>query len=157
MRVPLLLILVLAIGRPVAAQEVPQPSVEFTSIAEIEAALDRQGEAGGGGAAVQISEPDDFAPEVFVRRRFSSQPNNASVHPVRDEIYQIISGGGALMTGGTFVDPTDRTAGIRGGETRQIDAGDVVVIPAGMPHWFSRIDGSITYMNIRLGPPDESP
>ena len=45
------------------------------------------------------------------------------------------------MTGGTFVDPQDRPAGIRGGEERQIGPGDFVVIPAGVPHWFSRIDG----------------
>ncbi len=146
-------VLLLWIALPLAAQDSPEPAT-FTSVAAILAELDQQGEAGGGGAAVTISAPDEFAPEIFVRRRFASQPNNASIHPVRDEIYHVIAGGGTLMTGGTVADPGDRTAGLRGGETRQIRAGDVIVIPAGMPHWFSRIDGSITYMNIRLGPPD---
>jgi mannose-6-phosphate isomerase-like protein (cupin superfamily) len=135
------------------AQDPPQRPAIYTSIAEVEAALDEQGEAGGGGASVPILEPDDFAPEVLVRRRFASQPNNASVHPERDEIYQVIDGSATLMTGGTFVDPGDRPAGIRGDEEREIGAGDVVVIPAGTLHWFSQINGSITYMNIRLGPP----
>ncbi len=36
--------------------------------------------------------------------------------------------------------------------TRKIKAGDVVVIPAGVPHWFSQIDGSITYVVVRVDP-----
>lgn len=129
-----------------------QRAAVYISTAEIEASLDAQGESGGGGASVQISDPGALAPEVMVRRRFASEPNNASVHPDRDEIYQVMDGGGTLMTGGTFVDPDDRPAGIRGGEERQVGPGDFVVIPAGVPHWFSRIDGSITYVNTRLAP-----
>lgn len=129
-----------------------QRAAIYISAAEIEASLDAQGESGGGGASVQISDPGDLVPEVMVRRRFASESNNASVHPNRDEIYQVMEGGGVLMTGGTFVDLQDRPAGIRGGEERQIGPGDFVVIPAGVPHWFSRIDGSITYVNTRLAP-----
>jgi len=29
---------------------------------------------------------------------------------------------------------------------------DMVVIPAGVPHWFSAIDGSITYVVMRVDP-----
>jgi quercetin dioxygenase-like cupin family protein len=36
--------------------------------------------------------------------------------------------------------------------TRRIKAGDVVVIPAGVPHWFSEIEGSITYIVVRVDP-----
>lgn len=159
MRTILLTTFLVGVGLPVGliaradAQDPPQLPAIYTSITEIEAALDEQGEAGGGGASVLILEPGDSAPEVLVRRRFASQPNNASVHPERDEIYQVIDGSATLMTGGTFVDPADRPAGIRGDEERDIGAGDVVVIPAGTLHWFSQINGSITYMNIRLGPP----
>ncbi|MDE0083799.1 MAG: hypothetical protein OXT72_14245 [Gammaproteobacteria bacterium] len=42
----------------------------YISAAEIEASLDAQGESGGGGASVQISDPGALAPEVMVRRRF---------------------------------------------------------------------------------------
>ncbi len=135
----------------VDGQDPPQPPAAYTSIAEIEAALDEQGESSGG--SVQISAPDDFAPEVRMRRRFPSEPNDASVHPARDEIYLVIDGSGTLMTGGTRVDPGDRFSGTRGGETRQIEVGDFVVIPAGTLHWFNQINGSITYVNIRLARP----
>jgi quercetin dioxygenase-like cupin family protein len=42
--------------------------------------------------------------------------------------------------------------GIQGGVTRRIKAGDVVIIPAGVPHWFSAIEGSITYVVVRVDP-----
>ncbi len=153
MRTVVTTIVLLGLRLPLAAQETPRLPVNYTSIAEIEAALDEQGEAGGGGASINLSDPGEFAPEVMVRRRFATQGNNASVHPERDEIYQVIAGGGTFMTGGTVADPNDRTVGIRGGVERRIRAGDVVVIPAGTLHWFSQIDGSITYMNIRLYAP----
>ena len=133
----------------VGAQDRQRAAV-YISTAEIEATLDAQGETGGGGASVQISDPGAFAPEVMVRRRFASEPNNASVHPDRDEIYLVLDGGGMLMTGGTFVDPEDRPAGIRGGEERQIGPGDFVMIPAGVAHWFSRIGRNLRFV-ILLG------
>jgi uncharacterized protein YjlB len=34
----------------------------------------------------------------------------------------------------------------------QLKEGDVIVIPAGTPHWFSKIDGSIVYLVIRIDP-----
>ena len=41
---------------------------------------------------------------------------------------------------------------IQGGVTQHIKTGDVVVIPAGVPHWFSKIDGSITYIVVGYDP-----
>ena len=105
------------------AQERRRASV-YIPTAEIEASLDAHGASGGGGASVQISDPGVPAPEVMVRCGFASEPNNASVHSDRDGICQVIDGGGVLMTGGKFVDPQDRPAGIRGGEERQIGPGD---------------------------------
>ena len=84
------------------------------------------------------------------------------------EIYHVIDGGATLVTGGTLVNAKPRPAdsesvkfedgpgesgsGIQGGTSQQIKAGDVVVIPAGVPHWFSAIEGSITYVVVRVDP-----
>ena len=39
---------------------------------------------------------------------------------------------------------------IDGGVTRHVAKGDSVVIPAGTPHWYKEVDGSITYLEVRF-------
>lgn len=86
---------------------------------------------------------------IVVRRRMAG-PNNASVHDDVTEVYQFIAGSGTFVTGGTLPDPKDRTAGIKGGVSQKVQAGDFVVLPPGTPHWFSQIDGSVTYVETRF-------
>jgi len=94
-------------------------------------------------------------PNVVVRRR-QAGPNNASVHTAAGdgqdvtEIYQILEGSGTYVTGGTMPDPNDRTAGIKGGESHDVKPGDFIVIPPGTAHWFSKINGQIMYLEVRL-------
>jgi mannose-6-phosphate isomerase-like protein (cupin superfamily) len=87
--------------------------------------------------------------QIVVRRR-QDGPNNASVHDDVTEIYNIVSGSGTFVTGGAFKSASDRTAGIAGGESKHLQAGDFVVLPPGTPHWFSKIDGTITYVETRF-------
>jgi quercetin dioxygenase-like cupin family protein len=41
-------------------------------------------------------------------------------------------------------------ATIEGGETHHLAKGDVLVIPAGTPHWYKDVEGSITYLEVRF-------
>ncbi len=41
---------------------------------------------------------------------------------------------------------------IDGGESRRIAKGDVVLIPAGLPHWWSELEGDIAYLVVRPDP-----
>lgn len=86
---------------------------------------------------------------IVVRRR-TAGPNNASVHEDLTEVYQFVAGGGTLVTGGTLPDAKDRTAGIKGGLSQKVQPGDFVILPPGTPHWFSQIDGSVTYVETRF-------
>jgi mannose-6-phosphate isomerase-like protein (cupin superfamily) len=80
----------------------------------------------------------------------------AIAHPEGTEVHHIVDGGGTLVTGGTIVRPT--TAGgrgspgatIEGGVSRHVAKGDVVLIPAGTPHWYKDLDGTITYLEVRF-------
>jgi mannose-6-phosphate isomerase-like protein (cupin superfamily) len=80
-------------------------------------------------------------------------------------VFFVLDGAGTLVTGGTLTNPTplssadpdlklvgkgSRGTGIRNGESRHIKKGDIVVIPAGVPHGFSAIDKSITYEVVRI-------
>ena len=31
-----------------------------------------------------------------------------------------------------------------------MSAGDVVLIPAGMPHWYKDVEGTVTYLEVRF-------
>jgi mannose-6-phosphate isomerase-like protein (cupin superfamily) len=116
---------------------------------QINAELDRSMSALGIVAGQVTSIVDTGAGQIVVRRR-QEGPNNASVHNDMTEIYNIVSGSGTFVTGGAIKNPQDRTAGITGGVSRHIEAGDFVVLPPGTPHWFSKIDGSITYVETRF-------
>ena len=41
--------------------------------------------------------------------------------------------------------------------THELKPGDVVVIPAGTGHWFTKIDDHITYLMIRVDPDKKTP
>lgn len=89
------------------------------------------------------------------------------VHHQVTEVYYIVSGSGLLTTGGSLVDaqtravdseavtvlvgPSDAGVG-RGGETRRVGPGDIVVIPAGVFHGWSGIEDHVTYLSVRPDP-----
>ena len=76
-----------------------------------------------------------------------------------------LDGAGTLVTGGKLANPVplsfddpdlklvgsgSRGDGIQNGRGRRISKGDVVIIPAGVPHGFSAIEKSITYEVVRI-------
>ena len=88
---------------------------------------------------------------------------SALVHERVTEIYQVTEGSGTIVTGGslTSATPTDltrlgagpsQTGTPQGGEPRRVGPKDVIIIPAGMPHRFSQLDGPITYLVYRFEP-----
>jgi mannose-6-phosphate isomerase-like protein (cupin superfamily) len=112
---------------------------------------------------------------AVVYRGKISAPVKQSVaeHDKVSEVYHIIDGTATLMTGPDIVDliprpaddravrllngPGGNGASIRNGVTYQLKAGDVVVIPAGTGHLFTRIDDHIRYLMIRLDPDKIAP
>jgi mannose-6-phosphate isomerase-like protein (cupin superfamily) len=133
---------------PVFAAEGHAPGIVKTD-SQIKSDLDHSTSALGVVAGQATSVVETGTGQIVVRRR-KDGPNNASVHDDMTEIYNIVSGSGTFVTGGAFASAQDRTAGIKGGVSRHVQAGDFVVLPPGTPHWFSKIDGSITYVETRF-------
>ena len=93
---------------------------------------------------------------------------HAAAHFKVSEVYHVIDGAATLVTGGRIVDAKTRSAdaldvrlengpsaegtAIEGGESRRIKTGDIVIIPAGVPHQFTKVEGSITYIVVRVDP-----
>ena len=133
------------------AQGVVTPPGRYIPSAQWKRMLDEDKPALGivAGQAARVVDP-------FVIRRRVDGPNNASVHTKEGdgqdvtEVYYILEGSGTYTTGGTMPDPKNRTAGIKGGQTNDIKAGDVIIIPPGTAHWFSRINGHVTYIEARF-------
>ena len=131
------------------AQEGARPPGIFKPESQINSELEQSTPALGivAGQITQLFETDGGR---IVARRRQAGPNNASVHEGVSEIYNIIGGAGTFVTGGAITDPEDRTAGITGGVATRVEAGDFVILPPGTPHWFSEIEGSITYVETRF-------
>jgi mannose-6-phosphate isomerase-like protein (cupin superfamily) len=100
-------------------------------------------------------------------------PNSVAEHDLVSEVYHIISGSATLVLGPDIVNrqrrpatlrtvvefngPGNNGSDIRNGVAHQIKAGDVVVIPAGTGHWFTKIDDHINYLMIRFDPDKVTP
>jgi mannose-6-phosphate isomerase-like protein (cupin superfamily) len=71
-------------------------------------------------------------------------------------VIYVLEGEATLVTGGTVVEPS-RTAPaeirgkeIVGGQERRIARGDVIIVPAGTPHWFKLVPGTIQYYVVKV-------
>ncbi len=82
-------------------------------------------------------------------------PGVAEIHTWDTDVIYVLDGSATLVTGGTATDPKTIAPGeirgreIRGGESRKIGKGDVIVIPNGVPHWFKEVKGPFLYFVVK--------
>lgn len=82
-------------------------------------------------------------------------PGVPEVHQKDTDIVYVLGGKAKLVTGGEVVGPKEiapseiRGQTIQGGETRELVPGDVVVVPAGAPHWFKEVETPFTYYVVK--------
>ena len=100
-------------------------------------------------------------------------PDSVAEHDLVSEVYHVISGSATLVLGPDIVNrrrrpatlktviefngPGNNGSEIRNGMAHQLKAGDVVVIPAGTGHWFTKINDHINYLMIRIDPDKVTP
>ena len=89
------------------------------------------------------------------------------------EVYYILEGTATLVTGSDIVGLVRRPADypavkmlngpggngstIRNGMTHHLKPGDMIIIPAGVGHWFTKVDDHIKYVMIRIDPDKVTP
>ncbi len=83
-------------------------------------------------------------------------PGVVEVHTQDTDIIYMLEGTATLVTGGTVVDgepigPEEiRGKDVKGGETRRLTKGDVIVVPHGTPHWFKEVNGPLYYYVVKV-------
>jgi glc operon protein GlcG len=92
--------------------------------------------------------------KVHASRRTSG--GQAEVHHDETDIFHVLEGSATLVTGGMVIGGTEiapgevRGSAIEGGESRTIRAGDVIIIPRGVPHWFKDVQGTCVYYVVKV-------
>jgi mannose-6-phosphate isomerase-like protein (cupin superfamily) len=157
------LALSLAYALPLLAAEDAAPAT-YVSNAEVLAALKEQPpNPQNDDKVIKTVDEGDYKVSIVILRRIPKPgvEDTALSHERVTEVYQILSGSGTFESGGTMTkttstDLTSQAAGpstrgtIVGGASRSMGPGDSVVILPKVPHRFSHLDGTITYLVTRI-------
>jgi mannose-6-phosphate isomerase-like protein (cupin superfamily) len=109
----------------------------------------------------------NLAVGVLHRGRTTDTPGSPVVglaHAQVTETYVILSGAGTLVTGGALGNPRafpannevvtvlagpSTSGAIQNGTSRPVKPGDVIIIPAGVPHGWTNVPDHVDYLSIR--------
>jgi mannose-6-phosphate isomerase-like protein (cupin superfamily) len=101
---------------------------------------------------------------IALRHRPKATPDGPVIHSKVSEIYIVTAGSATLATGGVMTDQKPMSGGgdsvgpgFRGtvakpDDVRPVKEGDIIIIPKGIPHWFTEVTEDLTYMVVRIDP-----
>ncbi|RZF64655.1 cupin domain-containing protein [Sphingomonas populi] len=148
----------LATAAPILAQTPPADPTGLAKAADIQAQVATM--------AREMKPEQHFAWRPLLRDggttaalEYWTAPGKPAIHPTDAEYTIVIEGAGTLVSGGRMIDPVTTKSGmiegsrIEGGTTRDLKPGDVVLIPAGIPHWFGITGGKLVLLGMKLARP----
>lgn len=96
------------------------------------------------------------APDLLVSGSHRDKAGQVEVHEKETDVIHVIDGEATFVTGGTMIGGKTTKPGqmlgsdIKGGETHHLTKGDVIVVPAGTPHWFKEVPKSVSYYVVKV-------
>jgi mannose-6-phosphate isomerase-like protein (cupin superfamily) len=67
-------------------------------------------------------------------------PGVVEIHTKETDVIYVLDGSATFVT---------RGKDIQGGEAHHLVKGDVIVVPAGIPHWFKEVPSSVSYFVVK--------
>ena len=96
------------------------------------------------------------ANDLLVSGSHRTGPGQVEVHDKETDVFYVTEGEATFVTGGKMIGGKATKAGqhigtnIEGGQTHHLSKGDVMVIPAGTPHWFKEVPKSVSYYVVKV-------
>ena len=96
------------------------------------------------------------ASDLLVSGSHRDKAGQVEVHDKETDVIYMVDGDATFVTGGTAVGLKSTRPGqsigtdIKGGETHKLTKGDVIVVPAGTPHWFKDVPKSVSYYVVKV-------
>ena len=100
----------------------------------------------------QLASGSDFTVSILKR----TAAGQVEIHDKETDIFYILDGEAVFVTGGTMVGgkvsrPNQQLGtDIQGGQVHRLVKGDVITVPAGVPHWFKEIIKPVTYHTVKV-------
>ena len=100
----------------------------------------------------QLASGADFTVSILKR----TAAGQVEIHDKETDIFYILDGEAVFVTGGTIVGarvsrPNQQVGtDIQGGQTQRLVKGDIITVPAGVPHWFKEIVKPVTYHTVKV-------
>jgi mannose-6-phosphate isomerase-like protein (cupin superfamily) len=135
-------LLAVAFGTALLLTAADAPAVSYMDHDKMAAALAKGG---------SVARASDYA----VSGAHRGGPGQVEVHDKETDVIYITDGEATFVTGGKMLGGKMTREGqwlgtdIEGGESRHLAKGDVVVIPAGTPHWFKEVK-SVNYFLVKV-------
>jgi glc operon protein GlcG len=132
-----------ALGKSSASMNDPAPPVTYFDKEKVAAAFKK------GMPLIEIANY-----KVHASHREAS--GMVEIHSKDTDIIYVLDGTATIVTGGTIVDgkttaPDEiRGASIQGGDTRKLVKGDVMIVPNGVPHWFTKVTNPFNYYVVKV-------
>jgi quercetin dioxygenase-like cupin family protein len=138
-------LLTVLVGTSALLTGADQKDVAYIPHDKVDAALDNK-------ADIHLLTADN----LMVEGNYRNKPGVVELHESLTDIFYVTEGETTFVAGGKYeggkpISPGQIRGGtITGGTTYHLVKGDVIVIPAGIPHWFKEVPTVVKYYVVKV-------